>query len=156
MELPTATLPPQLSQKSTSVALSPPSQEHPANNFDRHRYPTRFSLSQKTYSMACTRKYSYAAAHLAQTLAHPIHFHDNMVCPVMNPDTGASLEYRHLTQGPDKDILVKALANDFGCLAQGVKDRMRTGNSTIFFIHPSKIPSQINSPIAALLWIFVP
>ena len=92
--------------------------------------------------MACTRKYSYAAAHLAQTLAHPIHFHDNMVCPVMNPDTGASLEYRHLIQVPDKYIWVKSLVDDFGRLAQGVKYRMPTGNSTIFFIHPSKIPSQ--------------
>ena len=33
------------------------------------------------------------------------------------------------------------LANHFGRLAQGVKDRMPTGNSTIFFIHPSKIPT---------------
>ena len=64
-----------------------------------------------------------------------------MACPVINPDTGVSLEYRHLIQGPDKDIWVKSLANDFGRLAQGVKGRMPTGNSTIFFIHPSEIPS---------------
>ena len=57
-----------------------------------------------------------------------------MAYPVINPYTGVSLEYRHLIQGPDKDIWVKALANDFGCLAQGVKGRMPTGKSTIF--HP--------------------
>ena len=91
--------------------------------------------------MACTSKYSYAADHLAKTPAHPIHFHEHMACPVISPDNGVSLEYRHLIQGPDKDIWVKALANDFGRLAQGVKDRMPTGNSTIFFIHPSKIPA---------------
>ena len=62
--------------------------------------------------MACTSKYSYASGHLAQTPAHPIHFHEHMTFPVINPDTGASLEYRHLIQGPDKDIWVKALAND--------------------------------------------
>ena len=67
--------------------------------------------------MACTRKYSYAAAHLENPPAHPIHFHDHMSCPVINPDTGVSLEYRHLIQGPDKYIWVKALANDFGRLA---------------------------------------
>ena len=72
---------------------------------------------------------------------HPIHFKQHMACPVINPDTGVSLEYRHLIPGPDKDIWVKALANDFGRLAQGVKGRMPTGNSTIFFIHPSEIPS---------------
>ena len=70
-----------------------------------------------------------------------IHFHEHMACTVINPDTGVSLDYRHLIQGLDKDIWVKALANDFGRLAQGLKDRMQTGNSTIFFIHPSKIPS---------------
>ena len=91
--------------------------------------------------MACTRKYSYTAAHLAQTPAHPIHFHDYMACPVINPDTVASLEYRHPIQGPDKDIWVKALANDFGRLAQGVKDIIPTENITIFFIHPRKIPA---------------
>ena len=64
-----------------------------------------------------------------------------MACPVINPDTGVSLKYRHLIQGPDKDIWVKALANDFGGLAQGVKDRIPTGNSTIFFIHPREIPA---------------
>ena len=62
-----------------------------------------------------------------------------MASPVINPDTGVSLEYRHLIQGPDKDIWVKALANDFGRLAQGVKDIIPTGNSKIFFIHPSEI-----------------
>ena len=76
--------------------------------------------------MACTSKYSYAADHLAKTPAHPIHFHENMACPVINPDTGVSLEYHYLIQGPDKDIWVKALANDFGRLAKGLKDRMPT------------------------------
>ena len=90
--------------------------------------------------MACTSKYSYAAEHLAKTPAHPIHFKEHMACPVINPDTGVSLEYRHLIQVPDKDIWVKALANYFGRLAQGVKYRMPTDNSTIFFIHPSEIP----------------
>ena len=127
-------------QKSTSVDLSPTLQEHPGRNLDRHRYPTRYSLSKKSYSMASTSKYSYAAEHLAKTPAHPIHFKEHMACPVINPDNGISLEYRRLIQGPDKDIWVKALANDFGRLAQGVKVIIPTGNSTIFSIHPSEIP----------------
>ena len=91
--------------------------------------------------MACTKKYSYAADHLSHTPAHPIHFNEHMACPVINPDTGVSLEYLNLTQGPDKDIWVKALENGFGCLAKWVKYRMRTGNSKIFFINPSEIPA---------------
>ena len=91
--------------------------------------------------MACASKYSYASGHLAQTPSHPIHFHEHMACPFINPDTGVSLEYYHLIQVPDKDIWVKSLANDFGRLSQGVKEIMPPGNSTIFFIHPSKIPA---------------
>ena len=85
------------------------------------------------------QQYSYAAEHLAKTPAHPIHFKEHVACPVINSDTGVSLEYRHLIQGPDKDIWVKSLVNDFGRLTQGVIDRMPTGNSTIFFIHSSEI-----------------
>ena len=91
VELPTDTLPSQLSQKYASVAFYTLSQKHYAIFFDWHRYPTRFSLSHKTYSMTCTSKYSYDAAHLAQTPAHPIHFHEHMACPVIKPDTAASL-----------------------------------------------------------------
>ena len=91
--------------------------------------------------MACTSKYYYATEQLAKTPAHPIYFKKYMACPVINPDTGVYLEYRHLIQGSDKDIWVKALANDFGRLAQAVKGRMPTGNSTIFIIHPREIPT---------------
>ena len=91
--------------------------------------------------MACAIKYSYATENLAKNPTHRIHFKENMACPVINPDTGVSLEYRHLIQGPDKDIWVKAPANDFGRLAQGVKSRIPTGNSTIFINHPSEIPT---------------
>ena len=74
-----------------------------------------------------------------------------MACPAINPDTGASLEYRHLIQGPDKDIWVKALENYFGRLAQRVKDRMPTSNSTIFSYTPEKSQHTRKSPMAALL-----
>ena len=63
-----------------------------------------------------------------------------MACPVITPDTGVSLEYRHLIKGSDKDIWVKFLAKDSGRLAQGVKDIMPTGKSTIFFHPPQRNP----------------
>ena len=139
MEPPEAALPSQKIQQSTLVDLYPPLQELPRSNGDGHRYPTRFSLLKKSYSMACNRRYSYAANHLAKTPAHPIHFEEHTACPVINPDNVVSLEYRHLIQGSDKDIWVKDLANDFRRLAQGVKYIMPTGNSTIFLIHPIEI-----------------
>ena len=151
VELTTATIPAQLSQLPAPVSLSLLSQEHSANNFDQHRYPTRFSVSQQTYSMARTRKYSYAAAHLEKNPAPPVHFHEHMACPVINPHTGVSLEYRHLIQGPDRDIWVKSLANDFGHLAQGVETRMPTVNSTIFSYTQVKSQHTIKSPMFDLL-----
>ena len=117
VEIPTTTIPTQLSQHPVPVSLSPLSQDNANFDYDRHRYPTRFSLSQKNYSMACTSKYTYAAAHLATLPAPSVHGNHHMVCPVIDPDTGASLEYRHLLQGPDKDIWIKVLANDFSRLA---------------------------------------
>ena len=101
-------------QQYTSVDLSPTLQELPGSNGDGHRYPTRYSLKKNSYSMACTSKYSYAAEQLAKIPVHPIHFKQHMACPVINPDTGVYLGYCHLIQGPDKDIWVKALANDLG------------------------------------------
>ena len=58
---------------------------------------------------------------------------------VIDEDTGTSLEYAALSSGPDKEVWIRALANDIGRLAQGVGARIK-GNSTMFFIHPSKIP----------------
>ena len=59
-------------QQSTSVDLDPTLQELPGSNADGHRYPTRYSLKKNSYSMACTRKYSYATEQLAKIPAHPI------------------------------------------------------------------------------------
>ena len=64
-----------------------------------------------------------------------------MACPVIDPTTGAYLEYRHLVQGPDKETWVKDLANDFGQLEKGIGTRMPSGNETISFVHPRVIPT---------------
>jgi hypothetical protein len=57
-----------------------------------------------------------------------------MANSVINEDTGASLEYRHIIQ--DDSIFPvwnKAAANEFGRLAQGIGGRIE-GSNTIFFI----------------------
>ena len=51
------------------------------------------------------------------------------------------MEYRDLMKVPDKTIWERVFENYLGRLAQGVGSRMKDGNSTIFFVHPSKIPS---------------
>jgi hypothetical protein len=93
---------------------------------------------------------SQHAAHQAQTLSlrifRPIVFttHKNISMPmansVINENTGASLEYRHLINDSTFTIWNKAAANEFGRLAQGVGDRIE-GSNTIFF-HPTPIRPQ--------------
>ena len=45
-----------------------------------------------------------------------------------------SLEYCHLSRGPNSGVWSHILANDLGHLTQGVGTRMPTGTSTVFFI----------------------
>ena len=50
-----------------------------------------------------------------------IHHQANVV---IDPITGASLEYRHLIKGPTKAIWENLFANEIGQLAQGVGTRI--------------------------------
>ena len=60
---------------------------------------------------------------------------------VIDPITGASLEYIHLIKGPTKAIWENSFANEIGRLAQGVGSRMPSGTNTIFFIPKDKVPA---------------
>jgi hypothetical protein len=63
-----------------------------------------------------------------------------MANSVINEDTGASLEYRHLIKDANTfTVWNKAAANEFGRLAQGVGDRIE-GSNTIFFIPRQAVP----------------
>jgi hypothetical protein len=63
-----------------------------------------------------------------------------MVNAVINQDTGASLDYRHLIQDETTfPVWNKAAANKFGRLAQGVGGRIE-GSNTIFFIPRQTVP----------------
>ena len=53
---------------------------------------------------------------------------------VIDPTTGASLEYRHIVKGPTKAIWENSFANKIGRLAKVVETRMPSGTNTIFFI----------------------
>jgi hypothetical protein len=90
------------------------------------------------------------AAHQAQTLrprifcplAFPTHpkIPKHLANSVINEDTGASLEYRHLINDASKfTIWNEAAANEFGRLAQGVGNRI-DGSHTIFFIPRQAVP----------------
>jgi hypothetical protein len=65
-----------------------------------------------------------------------------MANSVINEDTGASLEYRHLIQD-DSTFTVwnKAEANEFGRLAQGVGGSIE-GSNTFFSSHVRQCPKE--------------
>ena len=60
---------------------------------------------------------------------------------VIDPTTGASLEYRHLIKGTTKSIWENLFANEIGRLAQGFGTRMPSGTHTIFLIPKDKVPA---------------
>ena len=60
---------------------------------------------------------------------------------VIDPTSGASLEYRHLVKGPTKAIWENSFANEIGRLAQGVGTRIPSGTNTIFLITNDKVPA---------------
>jgi hypothetical protein len=66
---------------------------------------------------------------------------------MFHPVTGRAAEtINSLLSGPDCDILLTSLANEWGCCAQGVsKNRPAMdhvlGNGTVYFIPPHKVPA---------------
>jgi hypothetical protein len=60
---------------------------------------------------------------------------------VVDPNTGASLEYRHLKAGPDSVKWLQAATNEIGRLTQGTGPDMPTGTDTMFFIKHTDKPS---------------
>jgi hypothetical protein len=64
----------------------------------------------------------------------------HMANSVINEETGASLEYRHLINDASNfTIWNEAAANEFGRLTQGVGNRI-DGSNTIFFIPRQAVP----------------
>jgi hypothetical protein len=104
-----------------------------------HRSPTRHIISQQTQEEAnhimtidtCRPVIPMAAVPQPST---------HWANAIIDPDTGASMEYWHLIKSPKhREKWIHSFANEFGRLSQGVGDRI-TGTNTIFFIGHDKIP----------------
>jgi hypothetical protein len=58
---------------------------------------------------------------------------EHWACSIIDPDTGATMEYRHLIKSPKhKDDWAHSFANEIGRLAQGIGNREK-GTNTILF-----------------------
>jgi hypothetical protein len=107
-----------------------------------HRYPTRHVISQ-----------SQEQANLVQVLhvAEQQQWPDTIIKPttfnfqhwahaIIDPDTGAAMEYRHLIKSSrHKIVWTRSFANELGRLTQGVGGR-ETGTNTCFYIRHDQIP----------------
>ena len=60
---------------------------------------------------------------------------------VIDPETGAALEYRHLRVGPNAKEWLQGASNEIGRLAQGLEPNMKTGSNTMHFIHHWEKPA---------------
>ena len=94
-----------------------------------HRYNTR---AQGTRVEPMAQHVAILARNLQE------HHQENVV---IDPTTGASLEYRHLVKGTTKAIWGNLFANEICGIAQGVGTRMPSGTNTIFFIPKNKVPA---------------
>ena len=104
--------------KQTSPYVIPP---------DIHRYP--FCHRRHQQPAVISARYTNAANHIYNLEANA----------VLNPLTGVLQEFRHLIQGLDKEIWTKSLANKFGRLSQGVRNRIE-GTNTMYFIRKEEVP----------------
>lgn len=61
---------------------------------------------------------------------------------VTHPDTGNTMEYRHLIKNPKTSARwTRSFANKLGCLANGVGTCMKTSTNTINFIERQNVPN---------------
>jgi hypothetical protein len=60
---------------------------------------------------------------------------------VIDPSTGAMLEYAQLRKGEDADIWLRSFGNEIGRLAQGYAPYTKSGSDTLFFIAHSDKPA---------------
>jgi hypothetical protein len=104
-----------------------------------HRYNTRLS-PQSEPPLALANHVATITNQPLLTECKPIHGH-HFANSVINPKTGQLQEYKHLIQGPDKELWTTSFANKLGRLAQGVGSHMPTGTETVFFINRSQVPT---------------
>jgi hypothetical protein len=112
-----------------------------------HRYPTRNIISQ-------TQDEMNHVEHVTPTAARQyIKMKENKITPaddslyvqqwantIVDPDTGTSMEYRHLIKHPKySKIWAHSFSNEIGRLAQGIGGRIE-GTDTINFIEYNKVP----------------
>jgi hypothetical protein len=104
---------------------------------DTHRYPTR-------QQQAATHEQAHHVITLQDDVSLPattrIPTEVHWANTIIDPDTGASIEYRHLLKSPKHcKAWTTSFANELGWLAQGVGGRQQ-GTNTVYYIRHDQVP----------------
>ena len=65
-----------------------------------------------------------------------VKIHPGQINTVIYPETGKYQEYGHIMKEPDKTKCTKEIADEIGCIFQGI--RYIKGTDTCFFVHRHK------------------
>ena len=75
---------------------------------------------------------------------------------VVDPFTGAVLEYKNLKLGPAAKLWIRGFSNEVDRLVQGGRPQILTGSNTIHFIHPSTKPVDRKATYCKIVVTFKP
>ena len=120
-----------------------PTAEHTHGTRARKRFKPKGGLVATTNSANCVSFIYQTATAQPQVNIDPTSLPPHAFWTanaVIDPITGASLEYRHLRVGPDGEQWMKAAADEIGRLAQGVLPNMPKGTNTMHFIKHTDMP----------------
>jgi hypothetical protein len=88
------------------------------------RYPTQAHTSLPPIA-------NYAATIASPIFPLPLVTSHHYANAVIDPVTGISLKYWHLSTGPTKEKWIQRFTNELSCLANGIGKHMPTGTGTI-------------------------
>ena len=132
----------QRSTSTTSPAITRSQSGPPAANTRSSKpqqLPVHTAMAVEELQQPRPKKPSKQARRLIRRIAQvESEVHEAMA--VLDRDTGQLLKYRQLIRDPRyKEEWSTSAANEFGCLAQGVGDRIK-GTNTMKFIHKGNVP----------------
>jgi hypothetical protein len=141
--VPTLTAPPRVpapiphqSPRHQSPVFIPQIPAIPTPEPPTHPYPTQNLISQTQDEVKAVHQ-----------LLDPNHDIRHWINAIINPTTGASMEYRHLSKSPKhQNKWIHSFANELGRLAQGIGGR-ETSTNTVFFIPHDQVPKDCRKDV---------
>jgi hypothetical protein len=119
----------------------------PSTPIEQHRYPQRHIIPMDhSANLVTTMLLNHHDINVDLAFQPKITTDtEHWACSIIDPDTGATMEYRRLIKSPKhKDAWAHSFVNEVGRLAQGIGKREK-GTNTIFVIPHAQIPPTIDA-----------